>query len=420
MTFLDEEVVVEKQKKKKKASLEEIGQSDLIANGFYSIKNRCSPSQLYRAIRKMSEKQKVAVKKMGFGNLLKLKIDGIPKKLGHFVIDSFDESIMGIRLPGKIIKINEKSIYNLIGIPNSGIDLGSIVPTKELPTFLLAWKDMYGTDYISPFEIVTRIIKDSGDDSFLFQVDFLIKSGGFGSGKLLGMSVSIVRKSKEIEDSQLKIKKVEDMLAVCGSHLAKTIGLLLLENPTDIEIKGFVSKFESLFKERPINLEENNVRRSKHEADCSKMMSGLKNTDINATMEVGRLAKTGENEEGDRLREYDGVTESITKIQMVESLNNVWNTPDEQETGNVEDGGQALKKKKVEWIFDSRYVPSYSIGLTQKDQIAVEVEDVADDLSENKQETVEVEDVDDLSENKQQIDTIVDTFTYSQLRLKML
>ncbi|KAI3811285.1 hypothetical protein L1987_21006 [Smallanthus sonchifolius] len=103
-----------------------------------------------------------------------MKIDAIPQKLGHFVIDSFDKSIMGIRLPGKIIKITEKSIYNLMGIPNSGIDLGGIVPTKELPIVLFAWKDMYGTDYISPFEIVTRIIKDSGDESFFFQVDFLV------------------------------------------------------------------------------------------------------------------------------------------------------------------------------------------------------------------------------------------------------
>ncbi|KAI3762887.1 hypothetical protein L1987_53329 [Smallanthus sonchifolius] len=157
-----------------------------------------------------------------------------------------------------------------------------------------------------------------------------IKSGGFGSGKLLGMSVSIVRKYEEIENSMLKIKKVEDMLAVCGSHkhyLAKTIGLLLLENPTNIEIKGFVSKFESLFQERPINLEENNVRGSKHEAECSKMMSGLNNTDINATimdicMEVGRLAKTGENEEGDRLGEYNGgvIGEDLNNTNFVVKL----------------------------------------------------------------------------------------------------
>ncbi|KAI3754626.1 hypothetical protein L1987_54413 [Smallanthus sonchifolius] len=98
----------------------------------------------------------------------------IPKKLGHFVIDSFDEYIMGIRSPRKIIKITEKPIYNLIEILNSGIDLGSIVPSKDLDTILFAWKDIYDNDYISPFEIVTRIIKDGGDDSFFFQVDFLV------------------------------------------------------------------------------------------------------------------------------------------------------------------------------------------------------------------------------------------------------
>ncbi|KAI3829896.1 hypothetical protein L1987_04027 [Smallanthus sonchifolius] len=170
----DEGAVGDQQKKKKKQSLEEIGHFEPIANEFYAIKNRCSPSQLYRAIKKMSEKQKQGVKLMGFGNILKMKIDGIPQKLGHFVIDSFDESIMGIRLPGKIIKFNEKTIYNLTGIPNSGIDLGSIVPTKDLDTRLLEWKEMYSTDYISPCEIVTRLLKDSGNDSFFFQVDFLV------------------------------------------------------------------------------------------------------------------------------------------------------------------------------------------------------------------------------------------------------
>ncbi|KAI3822073.1 hypothetical protein L1987_09654 [Smallanthus sonchifolius] len=385
----DEGAVGDQQKKKKKQSLEQIGHFEPIANEFYAIKNRCSPSQLYRAITKMSEKQKQGVKLMGFGNILKMKIDGIPQKLG------------------------------------------SIVPTKDLDTRLLEWKEMYSTDYISPCEIVTRLLKDSGNDSFFFQVDFLvlflatmvecyshgkcklnvlhyfhgetdirmivdrsvsalefwdvdllqereaveIKSGGFGNGKLLGMSVPIVRKSDHMDDPQLRIKKLEEILDVCCSHktyLEKTIGLLVKENPANLELKGFVSKFESLFKEKPISFKGNNVRVSKHEAECSKMVSGSNSTDINATI----------------LDICMEVRKSVTQKQRVGTLNNEYlcetlfsmgHTPNEPESGHVEDVGHAFKKKKVAWNLNigDMDAPCYSIGLTQD-------EPVAEDLSVNK------------------------------------
>ncbi|KAI3829895.1 hypothetical protein L1987_04026 [Smallanthus sonchifolius] len=235
------------------------------------------------------------------------------------------------------------------------------------------------------------------------------------------MSVPIVRKSDHMDDPQLRIKKLEEILDVCCSHktyLEKTIGLLVKENPANLELKGFVSKFESLFKEKPISFKGNNVRVSKHEAECSKMVSGSNSTDINATildicMEV-RKSVTQKQRVGTLNNEYLCETlfsmghtpnepESVEVEYLGEHLNKkrfggdlsiqeISSTSfgnglakNAQHTGHVEDVGHAFKKKKVAWNLNigDMDAPCYSIGLTQDEPVAV-VEDIAEDLSVNK------------------------------------
>ncbi|KAI3754876.1 hypothetical protein L1987_54668 [Smallanthus sonchifolius] len=203
-----------------------------------------------------------------------------------------------------------------------------------------------------------------------------IKSGGFESGKLLGMFVSIARNCDDRDDLKLKIKKIEDLLAVYGNHkqyLEKTIGLMFKENPKNLEIKGFVSKFECLFKENPIRLEENNVRGSKHEAECSKNVSVSNDSDINKTImeickEVGKIVKTRENEEEEQ---------QIHKKQPWDRLG-----------GYDGDVGHGFNKKKVEGIFNrfDMDAPSYKVGFTQDETKAGEMKEAEEYSNKNKVE----------------------------------
>ncbi|KAI3825517.1 hypothetical protein L1987_07007 [Smallanthus sonchifolius] len=134
---------------------------------YYSIRNRYSPKQLYKAISVMNDKQKETINLMGFGKLLKIKLDGIPQKMGHYVADKFDESIMGLRLPRGIMRVSEHSIYHLLGILNCGIDLKDITLKNQLDPTFVNWRNTYENDYISPGEIVSRISEDVDDYSVL-------------------------------------------------------------------------------------------------------------------------------------------------------------------------------------------------------------------------------------------------------------
>ncbi|KAI3795805.1 hypothetical protein L1987_38465 [Smallanthus sonchifolius] len=62
------------------------------------IRSRSTPRQLCITVRRLSDKQKEAVKSMGFGKILSMRVDGIPTKLAYFVVDTFDQSKLEIDL----------------------------------------------------------------------------------------------------------------------------------------------------------------------------------------------------------------------------------------------------------------------------------------------------------------------------------
>ncbi|KAL8238013.1 hypothetical protein R6Q59_019094 [Mikania micrantha] len=82
---------------------------------WYPIKNRCSPTQLAKVVKTLSTKQKDLIEKLGFGKLLSFQVDGIPQKLGHFVVDKFDAVKIEISLKGGVVRINVDTINWLLG-----------------------------------------------------------------------------------------------------------------------------------------------------------------------------------------------------------------------------------------------------------------------------------------------------------------
>ncbi|KAL8238041.1 hypothetical protein R6Q59_019122 [Mikania micrantha] len=138
------------------------------------IFNRCSPKQLVRALKKLSTKQKQKVRKIGFGGILSLQVDGIPQRLGYFVADKFDERRMKIKLPCGTIKVNGSSLSRLLGIANLGCNLLDVEPNKPLNPRILEWRDSYKSEYNATTDIVKRIICNGDDDSFDFVLNFLV------------------------------------------------------------------------------------------------------------------------------------------------------------------------------------------------------------------------------------------------------
>ncbi|KAL8215723.1 hypothetical protein R6Q57_022560 [Mikania cordata] len=141
---------------------------------WYPIKNRCSPTQITKVVKTLSIKQNDLITKLGFGKLLSLQVDGIPHKLGHFVVDKFDAVKMEICLKGGVVRINVDTIDWLLGIPKTGADLKTFTPRKKLSPRIQQWRDLYKSEYVSPREIAYRMAADTSDESFYFQLDFLL------------------------------------------------------------------------------------------------------------------------------------------------------------------------------------------------------------------------------------------------------
>ncbi|KAI3754820.1 hypothetical protein L1987_54611 [Smallanthus sonchifolius] len=183
-----------------------------------------------------------------------------------------------------------------------------------------------------------------------------INSGGFGSVKLLGMYVSIDRNCDDRDD-----------------------------------LKG-------LFKENPIILEENKVRGSTHEAECSKKVSGSNDSDIDETImeickQVETIVKTRENDKEeqpvDRVAGYDGghgqdVDHFFNKKKM-EGIDNSFDfEAPSYSIGLTQD--ETLENKRIDnFDFDA---PSYSIGLTQ-DETPGHGQDVVNDVNKKQMEGID-------------------------------
>ncbi|KAI3742639.1 hypothetical protein L1987_60331 [Smallanthus sonchifolius] len=117
-----------------------------------------------------------------------MKLDGIPQKMGHFDADKFDESVMGISLPGRIIRsVIHMGSVSLRCIKNCKKDWESNQPMPfkgALPILTLLYVDYVKCNgmpvdrTVSPIEFwnLNRLQK---------RETLEISSGGFGKGDLL-------------------------------------------------------------------------------------------------------------------------------------------------------------------------------------------------------------------------------------------
>ncbi|MFS7986668.1 hypothetical protein Hanom_Chr11g01013001 [Helianthus anomalus] len=138
------------------------------------LRTRSSPIQLARCINVLSFEQRTAVKQMGFGRLLKFKVDGMPAKLANYVVERFNPSTMEINLPCGDIKVNLKAIHKLLGIPRSGIKLSSLPKLAEMDEAVRGWKNRFTGRFVSPTRMVDMIESSDEGDSFNFRMDFLM------------------------------------------------------------------------------------------------------------------------------------------------------------------------------------------------------------------------------------------------------
>ncbi|KAL8226475.1 hypothetical protein R6Q57_016307 [Mikania cordata] len=163
---------VSKRLKKKNITEEEDGLDFGVE--WFPIVNKCSPKHFCKGLRSLKPKQRKAVQDTGFGKLLKFNVNGIPQKMGHYIVDKLDVTSMVILGRQGPIKVNKQVVFSLLGVPNEGIELKNVNPTRNLCKKIQEWRNLYPNDYISHSERVKRFVEAGDDDSFNFKVDFLM------------------------------------------------------------------------------------------------------------------------------------------------------------------------------------------------------------------------------------------------------
>ncbi|KAI7757258.1 hypothetical protein M8C21_002986, partial [Ambrosia artemisiifolia] len=113
---------------------------------------------------------------MGFGRLLSLKMDGIPAKLGHYVVDNFDPDSLELTLTSVTLAIDAEVVHKILGIPIGGVSFNALASREAHDEGISKWKKRYPPSrFISPKQMVDMIDKESnGEDDFNFRMDFII------------------------------------------------------------------------------------------------------------------------------------------------------------------------------------------------------------------------------------------------------
>nr|GFA75637.1 major facilitator superfamily domain, general substrate transporter [Tanacetum cinerariifolium] len=137
------------------------------------LETRSSPRTFYNSISTLKPNQKACLEQIGFGNFVEFKVDGIPSKLGLYVVDKFDAKKMEMKLAEGVIKITKNLISEMLGIRNEGIDIMAEEGNRN-EEMVSSWMMQYGNKKdITPGDIKLRIRKSNSAD-MNFKLNFIV------------------------------------------------------------------------------------------------------------------------------------------------------------------------------------------------------------------------------------------------------
>ncbi|MFS7904965.1 hypothetical protein Hanom_Chr01g00042241 [Helianthus anomalus] len=115
-------------------------QSLAVQQPLLALNTRSSPKQLFNAMMRLSDRQKEAINKMGFGGLLGFSVNGIPDKIAFHVVDNFDADSISLNLGNRILLLDGGLISKLLRIRDKGLCFTDIKEAKTLHPSLKAWR----------------------------------------------------------------------------------------------------------------------------------------------------------------------------------------------------------------------------------------------------------------------------------------
>lgn len=131
---------------------------------------------LREVISSLSHEQQTWVREAGFGSLLHFNLEGLPQRLAFKVLEAFDHENCMLELKNGNIKITEREVYNVLGLPYEGDEV-VIAQGDEKYERTIQWRAQFpvqtGQSLIKASEVVDRMKQGRNADE-LFKMNFLI------------------------------------------------------------------------------------------------------------------------------------------------------------------------------------------------------------------------------------------------------
>ncbi|KAJ8421688.1 hypothetical protein Cgig2_009480 [Carnegiea gigantea] len=109
--------------------------------------NRMSPKGLRQLIAKLNDKQKEAVKEIGFGGFLHLQLDMIPGKLAVWLVCNFDTCSCSLPLTHGRFRVTKHDVYMTLALPKGPFEVTEAKSETnsgtEFKTLLKRWKEQW-------------------------------------------------------------------------------------------------------------------------------------------------------------------------------------------------------------------------------------------------------------------------------------
>ncbi|KVI08602.1 hypothetical protein Ccrd_013052 [Cynara cardunculus var. scolymus] len=102
-----------------------------------------------------------------------MTINGVPSKLGFYVVDNLDVKKMELKVVNGGIPITIESIHKLLGLRMGGVGILEMDEVEDSKNMTATWKKQFDKKKMRPKDIM-KIIQSSGDAGFNFKLNFLL------------------------------------------------------------------------------------------------------------------------------------------------------------------------------------------------------------------------------------------------------
>jgi hypothetical protein len=115
---------------------------------------RCNPQDVIASINILNERQREAIRRKGFSNILDIIVDALCSRSHlQWLMDKLDHKDMTIRPgPGKELKITKDIVHLILGVPNHGggkpLGIDKAVAASNLRVELGLAKDEFNVTFL--------------------------------------------------------------------------------------------------------------------------------------------------------------------------------------------------------------------------------------------------------------------------------